>query len=1493
MTELESLKTSTSSNTSEVSSLQSRIASLETSNRDTLSLLESKTTAYDKLIEDLNSQHQKTVDLRRQLSELEQAVQSANTASSNAKFHEQGLQQEIEQLKRSNDWLDRELKAKSDEYSRFRKEKSLRITELQRENEDASAEVESLRRSENAMRRRLDELGEKADDAFQHIQQLEETAARKEESFKIELDAANRLQALTKKSAETEHQRQQDLSAELENVREEMAEQSGRLAAEIETEHQEKEAAETRIAELEVQIERLQGEVSGLQGRQQELASSHAGMNGFSPRTPGRSGSPVTAFSPGSSRLKGGLSMTQLYSNYSDISRKLDAEKRRNEELVATVDGMIQEMELRGPEIEETRAEKGRLESEVAEISSLIDTISQERDQAVKTAKRWEGHVKAKTTEGDVLRQQLRDLSSQIKVLLMEAHLRTQGVDELGLEERSRLERIADGHFEEERGEGETATARLISENLVTFKSVSELQDQNTNLLKITREVGERMEHEESLRKQTEAARDWDDLQQKYERCKDEIKSLATQSQSYIRERDMFRRMLAHRGQIPGGVESMFDESVNDEGDGRASSRLEVRKSIEDGPSSQDRADYAKVLKEFQIHFYSYKQEAEVDKRVLREQIDSISKDNSRLRSEAAKSNSQVSLAHERYEMLQANYAMLRTENSELQKRAQTHSENAAKQDLRVQQVAEDLVESKGLADSLRNETANLKAEKDFWRTIEKRINEDNKNLLDERNRLNSLNASLQNVLNEREHSESETRRRLQSHMESLEKELQTTKSRLDEEVESNKRAVQRREFDNEKNQKRIDDLMVNHSTLREELVGATTTRDHLSSRVDELTIQLRSAEERLAVLQSTPNPPNSSGLAATQQMLPEGEHSSVSREQELSVQISELKRDLDLSRTDLASSKTQIQQYKAISQASEEELASLNETQDLYREETEKALTQKDSLIKELEQRIEDVLTELSSTSTELAQLRDEQAESNRRLDEHKAAFEVELAKVQDEDERHAAAAQYYQEDLKVQADIAQQAQQNYENELLKHADAAKALQKVRTEFNNVKLELVEAKTDLETARASFAQSEESWADSRDRFGGEISELKTAREGLRTQNDNLHQQLESFSQRTQQPSLSMPDQNVDISTDSGLEALQQVITYLRREKEIVDIQFEIKSQEAERLRQELSYNRNQLDETRLKLNQQRRLEAENERVALDHSKLMETINDLNTLRESNVTLRAESRQAQASLQLRSKELDDMRSQLQPLETQIRDLTVKCETQEGEAKLQKENSDRWQQRAQNVLQKYDRIDPAELEALKEQLKAAETERNEVNAAKQALQEQVDSASAQITQAQEQANERLESMKTRLTEQFKGRSKQLTERIKEKDAALQTTINERQELEQRLGNVSELQSQLETAKAEREAALQQASSGSSGTQPQADSEIEEGQVGGQSMIDSAELEDVRQKLAEANNRVQQEGTESSRLRGDLQEAQAKVVDLELQMVIWLLCCLKFY
>ncbi|KAL8949482.1 MAG: hypothetical protein Q9222_004405 [Ikaeria aurantiellina] len=1474
--ELESLKSSTANSTTEISALHARVSSLESSNRDTLSLLESKSTAYDKLAEELNAQHQKTLDLRKEVSSLEQKVQTADATASSTKYHEQSLEQEIEQLKRNNDWLDRELKAKTDEYTKYRKDKSARISDLQRQNDEATNTVDAARRTEQTLRNRIEELGQKIDEYLTRIQQMTEEATRAEESHKKNAESNKRLIELTQNSASNDRARLQEVQDELEATKENAQDEFGRLASDLQSESNGREAAEGRIVELESRIEKLEADLNEARLQQQANLPLHDGTNG-QPATPSRAGSPASAiFSPARSRLKGGLSVTQLYTQNSELKAQLAVQRQENERLSASVDEMLQTAESMRPEIEEVRAEKSQLESSVADMSSLVDYMGKERDQAVKSARKAAGQIEAKIREGEVLRQQLRDLSTQTKILLFELDRRDKGLDAFSSDQQLQLEQLARG----ESGSVDiTDTDRFIAAELVMFRNTAELQEQNVKLLKLTRELGARMEHEEAMQKEAETGQRPDDYKQLYEQCQDELKSMLTQSQSYIRERDMFRRMLTHRGQLPrdGDISSNFGDSV-DRGLAPATP------SQSQSPHAKDMADYAKLLKDMQMHFDNYRKEAATDHKTLKEQVDGLSTINGELRSDVSRSNSQLVLAQERYQMLQSNYAMLKTENSELQKRSQYFSENAAKQDLRTQQVAEDLVEAKGLLDSMRNENANLRAEKEFFKSIEKRLTADNEAHFAEKARLNSLNVSLQNLVNEREQTEGEARRRLQGRVENLEQELEATKRASQGQAEEQKRLADRREYDLQQSQKKIDDLIASLGSVREELASARTARDHLQARVDELTIKLQSSEERVELLQPAPSK-RLSGIANEDSLQTDGDEdqTSLSKEQELAVEVSEMKRDLDLAKADLESSKVQVEQYKSISQTSEEELQSLNETQDLYRQEMDTILGERNGKIQELEQRVTDIHAELVSTNSELTRLLTKEADINRQVQEQRTTFDAEIVKLKDQDDRHATAAKFHQEDLRAQAEIAQQAQQNYENELVKHAEAAKALQRTRGDLNELKLQMIEQKTQAESARTSLAQSEESWLDSKAKFEQELSDLKQGKQNLADQNDRLHQQLETLSSQLaslqqKRPESDEGEKNEDQVTNSGLDNLQEVIKYLRREKEIVDVQLELSAQEGKRLKQQLDYTQTQLDDTRLKLNQQRRAEQDSERSALSHSKLMDTINELNTFRESNVTLRNESRQAQISLAQRIREVEQLVAQVEPLQSEVRDLQNQREAQAEETRLLQEDRDRWRQRTQDILQKYDRVDPAELEALKNQLQTLQSERDELLSSKQSMQEQVDSIDGQIARVHEQNKERVEELKSRLTEQFKGRSKHLSGTIKEREAALHAATQEKQDLEQRLAS---LQQEFEKSITDKEQAVQAASNASAApVDTNAQTGSEDGQVDEEepSKSDQANAAQLQDKLLAAETRANEEVSRNAQLQTNVDTANARISEL---------------
>ncbi|KFY43678.1 hypothetical protein V494_01852 [Pseudogymnoascus sp. VKM F-4513 (FW-928)] len=1459
-TELQQLKSSSFTSSSEADSLRARITSLEGANRDTLSIVASKSAANDSLAQDLQKQHQKGLELSQQVSSLQQAVQNANSALSSAKFREQNVQQELEQAKRNNEWLDNELKTKSAESLKLRKEKGARIAELQRQNEEVTANLEAAKRTEAALRTRLEEVQKKAEEALGKVQQLQEVAANTEEGFRQELESSRRLAELQTQRTETQTNRLNDLEAQLDKAKDDLAAETARHQQDAESDSQERDRLENRIAELEAEVDRLEAAASATYPASVP-GTPRQGLNGLF-----RSGSPGVFATPGSTR-KSTITATQAIEELYKVKGQLATERRRTERLTAEMEDMMQGLEAKQPEIEEMQHEHERLQQEIVEMSKFVDVTGKERDRAKKDARKALSEAKTSQAELEILRQQLRDLSVQVKMLLCDLDAQQRGMDSLTGPERMQLERLARGEVSEDALQGLTDTDKFISQRLTVFRSVSDLQDKNLELLTLTRELGAKMESEEALAEKHKASQDHEMVQQlerKVEQCNDEIRSLVARSESYIKERDMFRRMLQHRGQLPpnSDLESVFGQSVN--GD--------VVTSVET-PNAKDSANYATLLRELQSHFDQYREEQSIDRRTMKEQAGKLASEKSALQSEIAKINSQLTLANERYEMLHANYAMLQNENSELQKRSQVLSESAAKQDLRTQQVAEDLIESKGLVESMRNDIANLKAEKKLWTEIQGRLNEDNNNLMNERSQLNNLLAKQQNLQNERELTESESRRRLQTQVETLESELSATKRKLSDEVEDNKKAQLRKEYDTQQSQKRIDELATSLSTIREELVAAKTTRDHLQTRVDELTIELKSAEERVEVLQPRPTPrPGTNGAAAGDD---QADQDAISREQELGIEVSELKRDLELAKSELENAKTQTEQYKAISQSSEEDLQKFQESQEEYQQEMDKIIEEKDAKIKELQQRVDDISSELSTTDTELNKLRNEKAETARRTAEDKAVLEAEITRLKDEDERHTLALQFHQQDLRAQAEIATKAQQDYENELVKHADAARLLQELRTSYNVLKSESAGLKSEAESAKVTLSQSQASWEERRSQFEKELQELRRRKDDIASQNTILLQQFESVSAQVTalQQSRAATTENGDTETaeatatsDKTVEGLRELITYLRRDKEIVDVQYELSIQESKRLKQQFDYAQSQLDEARLKLDQERRAQADGSRSNLAHKDLMEKINELNLFRESSITLRNEARQAQAQLADKTKQVEELMEKIQPLENKVRELENAKEMQDGEVKLLQEDRDRWQKRNQEILSKYDRIDPAEMEQLKASLASLQAERDALTTGQQPLQEKVQTLEGEKSQWQLSRQKLIEQAKERSRVLTKEKNERVAERTAERDAAIQ----EKEALEKKLSTV---QQELNTSIQERQALEEQL------TRIKAESEANKGNAAATTTTDATESTNQPQAGTGQNGAVDQQ---LDTVRKELETAKKEKQDVEQQL-----------
>ncbi|KAI4938602.1 hypothetical protein J4E85_001043 [Alternaria conjuncta] len=1489
---LHNLRATATSSTSETQALESRIKTLESQNRDLMAMHETKTTAHDRLAKELTEQHQKSVELRKQVSTLEEKTQSLESAATNVKFREANLQQEIEQLRSNNDWYTTELKTRADDHSKYRKEKNAQIAQLQRENADAAETIDTLNRSETLLRQHIEELKGKAEEDRLRIEELENAASAAEAHFRIELDSARRLSTLHQQNNEMTKKRLEQLQSDSSRVQEEAATEIGQLMAEVEAERERAAEADARTAELETLVETLKSDNSELRSSVRVPGTPRHGMSmngGFS--TPGRAGSPAVVFSPGGSQLKTDASKTQLLIENNDLKKELRKVREKLEENTGVLNDMLQELERHQPEFDELRRQNDALNEQNNEISALLEEAIAEREAAQRDSRKALGDLEGVHNESALLRRQVQDMTIQLRTLLWRRQIEEQGLGSLTEEQQEFIvNAVENNQVPDKHVPDDSPTHQMITKHLILYKDIATLQQQNAELSRTLRQVGDEQERQEVRMKSEQYQQDVEELgrlRSVVAEKEEEIKSLNVRSQTLKTERDMYSRIVGGRGQLPSHSQSTsaFAQSVPAGG---------APLLLENGSSSREIPEYSKLIKDLQSHIDLLKEESATDRTTLKAQVDSLTKDNSQLQSDKLRFESQVRREQDRYARLEGSIKLLQSEKDSLQERYNKVQATMAQQDDRLVKATQNAAEAEARLQSLQGEMVQLKASREMSATIEARLKERNQELMTERDRLSNMVSSIQSLRNEAELATAESRRELQNTVDKLRTDLQSAESKLEDEIAEHKRATQQRDYERTETQRRIDDLIAARNSAEVKSATAETTRHQLEQRLKELQNQLQSSEERLQALQ-----PRSHA---------NDEQDPVSREEELAEQVSDLKRKIERKEEDLEAVTAQIAGFQDIAQDAENRLQTFVEAHERLQEQLNLAQEEKDATIRDLQQRVEDISSELASSSTELTELRGKHEQDTLVLRQEKETLEAEITRLNNDVADYRAEAENQMQYVKTQADIAERAQKDYEHEFQKHAESMTKLRELRDEYNQLQSQITEFKTQAEAARTTLEQSQEHWKSTEGRYEEQLAEARRRHDDLKQYNQTL---LKQFDEYKEQINSLKNDRGASTgepsSTESGSNNLQDIETYLRREKEILEVQLNLKVQESKRLEQQLTHAQGQLDQTREKLlEEQAKASGSQSNSSLAH--LNKNLEELNVYRESNATLRSENTRLQASFAEKAKALEDLQAELEPLQVRVTELEGELELNVGHLKAVEEDRDRWQKRHQDVLQRYDRIDPKDLEDLKQQIEDHKIERDQALEQVAGLNEQITALTSDVQKAnaerdnikaaerekfQKTHNQRMSEKRaeiTALTAQLKESQESSTSLQEEVDRIRQELTNAQatsatagqsqertatlqKELEQTRARLATTQQELNAAKTARDEAIAQANASTQAAES-ADAG-EEGQINENSDATTPQLALLQKQLGEAQQKASNAESSRSAIANQLSELQAQL------------------
>ncbi|KAI1306753.1 hypothetical protein EDD11_004679 [Mortierella claussenii] len=1310
----------------ELGALKARIETLEAEKRETLSALERKVSELEQANADYQSMSTRYQEVKKESSKFESEAREAKSSEMAQRLQKQAIEQELEMLNQRMNWANSELEAKSTEFTFYRTEKNTQILQLQADLDQARVESTTLSQSNTSLQRRLKDQQDKLEETLEKNKELQDQNVVQEEQFRVEMETQRRLGELWERAAIDTKDRIADLELTLEDMQKTLSIKDAEYQETISEITEEKLQLQIKLEQSTTQVTQLKQE----QKRADELLNK-AGLidtSGTSGFDIGRMGvlSPTAA---AAARLqKTGMSLTQVYTRYMELQAEHAQLKTENARLQESMDSIVQELSDGAPLIREQQLEYQRLEQHAKELSAQLEASSTEKEQIAFGAREALAQLDGVVKERDMLHKENQDLDRQVQNLLWRLKAPNAPQSLAPVSTLSTNDSLMT--------EGEKA----IDEHLVLFSNIQELQQQNKKLREVARELTREQELAQGAEAQARKKEELDVIEEAervIESMREDIGAKELQIATYKQELDMMRRILKTSNirnvpAVAAAVESAASASI-----AGGPSEGEVDKSA-NGHSSE----YAKLLADLQKTFDAYRNETSVDNRHLKDQLQQAQTSNSEYRIQLGRAKSQIEVLNERYNLLTDNSAHQLNEMAELRKRCTYLQDVSTRQEIANQKLSSDLYAERDSAARQTAEINNMKTEKALWKSFETRLLEENQALLKEKGHLNELLQTVQNMTNELERGNEQTKRRLESSVTSKEQEVETLKEKLKEEVESGKRLRDRREIEAKEWQTKIDTLQSEYQSSREALIAAKTSLEHTNAKVEDLAKQIKSREDQLAVYQQKP-----SGTESTE----------ATREEQLQAQVVQLHADLARHQAEADASRQHLAQFQAISQTNEDRLAEMTATYEEFKKEHDQKLEENAQVIKTLETKLANAEERAQSAASNLVEMQNKVDEERGVWRKEKDELEVKLRNLENVQIQMNAIENRYRRDLRIQGAQTKEAHENYERELVNHAKDIETLTRLKEKYSMQTVELERYKTASESAMSNLQVAELSWEGQKSVLQKTLSEVEKRCTELKEQNDKLHRHLEDVSAQalTIQQRMNAPiaaSENLEVegadsapkgSMENQLGELRDVIRFVRREKEILECQHELNLQESRRLKQQLDQTNRSLEETRVLLTEERSKQQEVMVSKQQHEQMLEKINQLNLLRESNTTLRAENERLQKRVSRLEDTTRELQSKLNPMKEQVREMKADLDFSKDELKQVGEDRDRWRMRTVEIMAKHDRIDPTEFQELKDtveknKLESAETDKilatlkteaEELKATNKALQSKVTEASA--------------------------------------------------------------------------------------------------------------------------------------------------------------------
>lgn len=738
----------------------------------------------------------------------------------------QRLAQELQIVKSHQKWMENEIQKRNQELLALQQKKEVSLKQ-------SASRMETLQNDNQMLEARNSVLTKKNEELSMSVQELLLEVKESQDKNKLENQEHEQELQLKQKLINMLEQRVSSLQDEIKTQYELQSQAiDSNWIEEKENLQRELERMTLRVTELEKVNIRLE---AILEKSDDDDAKEEGNRNIYNPVM---SESLTNANTSSSSGIS-------FFGDMELLKKEFLKERHQKEKLQDQLKTMICELEHKIPVIASFQSKIAELEDQLGKTTELLEHLSHKNEQASSQNEVLSRRVSEKEEEVKFLIKQRCDLARQVQWLLIHHYSLTNESEPLSSEELKFVKSLLNN----ENNANDTDSQRIITEKLVTYKNIIELQQKNVTLINAVRHLSEKLENLDK--------NNTDSVHEIEEETVKEAKETIVALQKCNEELNVKMEVLARE---KDSYKALIDSSK------RQSSECENHSTL--GESR------IRILED---RLHRLTAESEKATKHLNLKVNQLYDEKCSIIIESEKAKSTIALLNDRLQILQSNTETVSDENKQLQIRLEQYKDTVVKQDTRASELISECVAHRSRLSQLEGENAALKAQRSTYEDLGQSLKEQINATIEERNRLRTYSLQLDASQREKETTLTELRHKYETKLANanetsrkLEEKLRQLELTLNDYQETKRRELQEYEskliqLSNEKialtgsldeKTTRITDIENYSKKLQDDLQSmkdnfknqeSTEVHSKLKSELSHIESTLRETEQRLS----------------------------------------------------------------------------------------------------------------------------------------------------------------------------------------------------------------------------------------------------------------------------------------------------------------------------------------------------------------------------------------------------------------------------------------------------------------------------------------------------------------------------------------------------------------------------------------------------------------------------------------------------------------------